>query len=150
MSIGIPVIVIVGFFMVMANFKHADGLSWEEVNSIEMYQNLAEQTKKSSEIDISKEDSITKALEVNALTQVFSNGESIANGASGEVVKVLQQFLDLDADGHFGSETEAAVKEFQHENGYIVDGIVDGSTLNAFLDLITDSEEVATGNDFVQ
>lgn len=49
-------------------------------------------------------------------------------GSRGEDVKVLQQKLNLSADGIFGPITEEAVKEFQKANGLTVDGIVGPAT----------------------
>ncbi|MFK7983636.1 MAG: peptidoglycan-binding protein, partial [Saprospiraceae bacterium] len=47
----------------------------------------------------------------------------------GKSVQLLQELLNafdnnLEADGYFGRVTEAAVKEFQQENGLTADGIV--------------------------
>ena len=48
----------------------------------------------------------------------------------GNEVKVLQEKLNLKADGIFGPLTEEAVKDFQRSNGLEVDGIVGASTLS--------------------
>lgn len=55
----------------------------------------------------------------------------------GEAVKNLQIMLnialdgELEADGHFGEKTEAAVKAFQQEAGLVVDGAAGVKTLSA-------------------
>lgn len=55
-------------------------------------------------------------------------------GSSGDAVRQLQQALkalghDPGAiDGHFGAQTEAAVKAYQQERGLTVDGIVGPAT----------------------
>ena len=49
-------------------------------------------------------------------------------GSKGEDVKRLQHLLHLAEDGIFGKLTEEAVKEFQRENGLVVDGIVGDKT----------------------
>ena len=49
-------------------------------------------------------------------------------GSKGKEVKLLQQFLEVGADGIFGKGTEFAVKEFQKINGLVADGIVGPST----------------------
>lgn len=49
-------------------------------------------------------------------------------GSRGADVKVLQQKLNLVADGIFGPITEEAVKAFQKANGLTVDGIVGPKT----------------------
>ena len=51
-------------------------------------------------------------------------------GSRGNEVKVLQEKLNLKADGIFGPLTEEAVKDFQRSNGLEVDGIVGDGTLS--------------------
>ena len=51
-------------------------------------------------------------------------------GSKGNEVKVLQEKLNLKADGIFGPLTEEAVKDFQRSNGLKVDGIVGANTLS--------------------
>ena len=51
-------------------------------------------------------------------------------GSKGNEVKVLQEKLNLKADGVFGPLTEEAVKDFQRSNGLEVDGIVGDNTLS--------------------
>jgi len=63
-------------------------------------------------------------------------------GSTGEKVKDLQRFLKITADGSFGKMTEAAVKEWQKQNGLVADGIVGPKTLNAMGLLDTDKSEV--------
>ena len=52
----------------------------------------------------------------------------LKKGSKGAEVKILQQKLNLMADGIFGPLTEEAVKEFQANNGLTVDGIVGQKT----------------------
>ncbi len=58
-------------------------------------------------------------------------------GSTGEEVKTIQEklkrwgYYDGEVDGIYGSETLAAVKEFQEKNGLTVDGIAGTSTLEA-------------------
>lgn len=47
----------------------------------------------------------------------------------GEQVRLLQEALGLTADGKFGSGTEAAVKQFQSDNGLEADGFAGPQTL---------------------
>jgi len=49
-------------------------------------------------------------------------------GSKGKEVKLLQEFLEIGADGIFGKGTEFSVKEFQKINGLVADGIVGPST----------------------
>ena len=51
-------------------------------------------------------------------------------GSKGNEVKVLQEKLNLKADGIFGPLTEEAVKDFQRSNGLEVDGIAGADTLS--------------------
>ena len=51
-------------------------------------------------------------------------------GSKGNEVKLLQEKLNLKADGIFGPLTEEAVKDFQRSNGLEVDGIVGADTLS--------------------
>ena len=51
-------------------------------------------------------------------------------GSKGNEVKLLQEKLNLKADGIFGPLTEEAVKDFQRSNGLEVDGIVGANTLS--------------------
>ena len=51
-------------------------------------------------------------------------------GSRGNEVKVLQEKLNLKADGIFGPLTEEAVRDFQRSNGLEVDGIVGANTLS--------------------
>ena len=51
-------------------------------------------------------------------------------GSKGNEVKLLQEKLNLKADGIFGPLTEEAVKDFQRSNGLEVDGIVGDNTLS--------------------
>lgn len=51
-------------------------------------------------------------------------------GSRGNVVKDIQDFLGISADGIYGEQTVAAVEKWQYKNGLIVDGIVGGMTLS--------------------
>lgn len=44
-------------------------------------------------------------------------------GSISELVKRLQEFLNISADGVFGGATQRAVKKWQEENGLIADGV---------------------------
>lgn len=63
--------------------------------------------------------------------------QTIKLGASGsDVVKLQKRLLELElnlgsADGKFGPKTEAALKQFQSNQGFVVDGIADTKTLTA-------------------
>lgn len=80
-----------------------------------------------------------------AMPKIFENSESIpqtpANqektilrkGTKGNQVKEAQRLLNmhgalLEEDGNFGSGTEAAVKDFQREQGLDVDGVIGPKT----------------------
>lgn len=55
----------------------------------------------------------------------------LLKGSQGAYVRELQQLLDIHADGNFGDDTLAAVKEFQKERGLVVDGEVGPATWQA-------------------
>ena len=52
----------------------------------------------------------------------------LKKGSRGSEVKLLQEFLNILADGIFGSGTEKSVKEWQAKNGLLADGIVGPKT----------------------
>lgn len=56
--------------------------------------------------------------------------EILKKGSKGDQVKLLQQCLNLEQDGIFGSVTEEAVKKFQSEHSLAPDGIVGVATWN--------------------
>lgn len=63
----------------------------------------------------------------------YSSSESLL---SGERVEQWQQDLDdlgyeIDVDGDFGPQTDAVTRQFQQDNGLVVDGIVGPNTLAA-------------------
>src|SRR6056300_1818545 len=62
-------------------------------------------------------------------------------GSKGNEVKLLQQFLEIGADGIFGKGTEKSVKEFQKINGLVADGIVGPSTWDCMGLASTDDSE---------
>lgn len=49
-------------------------------------------------------------------------------GSTGPMVKTLQEYLKLTADGSFGPKTEIAVKAWQTQNGLVADGVVGPQT----------------------
>lgn len=65
-------------------------------------------------------------------------------GSKGEQVKLIQEFLGIKVDGHFGPKTEHAVVIWQNANGLVGDGEVGPKTMNAMGLLTTDLSESAT------
>ena len=59
------------------------------------------------------------------------NRPTLRRGARGDLVKEIQEKVDVTADGVFGAGTEAAVREFQHNHGMVPDGIVGPKTWEA-------------------
>lgn len=55
----------------------------------------------------------------------------LQEGSRGENVRLLQEFLDITADGDFGPGTKKAVMEWQTEHGLSADGIAGSGTLAA-------------------
>ena len=62
-------------------------------------------------------------------------------GSRGDAVKLLQEFLEIKADGVFGRGTERAVKEYQSDNGLYPDGAVGPSTWDCMGLATTDDSE---------
>jgi hypothetical protein len=65
----------------------------------------------------------------------------LKNGSTGSNVKLLQEFLNIQADGIFGKGTTKSVKEFQNTNGLTADGIVGPTTWNCMGIASTDNSE---------
>ena len=66
----------------------------------------------------------------------MANYNQLSYGSKGSEVTELQKLLNqngytLDADGIFGSKTQAAVKDYQQKNSLSVDGIVGNNTWGA-------------------
>ena len=57
----------------------------------------------------------------------------LRKGMRGDGVKLMQEALGIGADGIFGAGTERALKEWQSNNGLVVDGIAGPSTLGELL-----------------
>jgi hypothetical protein len=53
---------------------------------------------------------------------------TLRRGATGELVKTMQERLGVFVDGSFGPRTEAAMREFQRQHGLVPDGIVGPKT----------------------
>lgn len=65
----------------------------------------------------------------------------LERGSRGDAVRVLQSALvgagyELDVDGAFGDDTDAAVRAFQEENDLDADGVVGPNTWNALQEFI--------------
>ncbi len=59
---------------------------------------------------------------------------TLRRGATGELVKEIQEKVGAKVDGDFGPKTEAAVRQFQRDNGLVPDGIVGPLTWAALSD----------------
>lgn len=62
--------------------------------------------------------------EVPSAEKVKIITQTLRYGSRGTEVVALQKFLEIKADGIFGTQTDKAVKEFQKANGLKADGIV--------------------------
>ena len=74
----------------------------------------------------------------------MANYKQVSYGSQGSDVTELQKLLNnngykLTADGIFGSQTQAAVKDYQKKNGLSVDGIVGNNTWGALTKATTPS-----------
>lgn len=74
-------------------------------------------------------------LAFGVATSLFIHAECaqalMQNGDQGSEVAELQRQLGIQADGFYGSQTEAAVRAFQTERGLEADGIAGPETLSA-------------------
>jgi hypothetical protein len=66
----------------------------------------------------------------------------LKKGSKGEMVKILQRYLNISDDGHFGEKTKTAVMKFQFENRIEADGIVGDTTWKLLQIASTDNSEV--------
>lgn len=58
---------------------------------------------------------------------------TLKKGSKGDLVKALQYIVEVDADGAFGTKTEAAVKSWQKSMGLTADGIFGEKSWNQLL-----------------
>jgi len=58
----------------------------------------------------------------------------LRKGSRGDGVKIMQEALGIGADGVFGPGTERALKQWQAENGLVVDGIAGPATFEKLLE----------------
>jgi Putative peptidoglycan binding domain len=70
---------------------------------------------------------------------------TLRRGDRGALVKELQTRLHVDADGIFGAATEAALKQFQRDNGLVADGVAGPRTWAALDTEQTDPDASAGG-----
>ncbi len=64
----------------------------------------------------------------NAINQILSKRLVQGNQTSGPIIRYLQYRVGADPDGIYGLNTEAAIKQFQQQNGLTADGIVSAPT----------------------
>ncbi|EGL84281.1 Peptidoglycan-binding domain 1 protein [Caldalkalibacillus thermarum TA2.A1] len=91
-------------------------------------------------------------IQSGASPRASSSSILLRFGDKGEAVRKLQQDLiaageklpKYGADGHFGAETEAAVKSFQAKHGLTVDGIAGPKTLAKLAEVISSQNKPQT------
>jgi len=64
----------------------------------------------------------------NAINQILAKRVIQGTHASGVIIRYLQFRIGANPDGIYGSQTEAALKKFQQQNGLTVDGIIGAMT----------------------
>lgn len=69
-------------------------------------------------------------------TNTLNGCPTIRRGAKGNITKILQKLLGVNADGIFGSNTKTAVTNFQKSKGLVPDGICGKNTWRALLQSI--------------
>lgn len=85
--------------------------------------------------------SIEEELKEECKKQGFDSYPVCRKGAKGNITKIIQRLLIskgyslpiYGADGSYGDETVKAVKQFQKDNGLVVDGVVGQNTWNKLL-----------------
>lgn len=60
-------------------------------------------------------------------------GRFVSQGSAGQIVTGVQRELGIKTDGKYGPKTEAAVEDYQKQNGLQVDGIVGSQTASSLL-----------------
>jgi putative peptidoglycan binding protein len=65
---------------------------------------------------------------INHLDALYMDRPTLNIGDIGSLVKQVQRYLEIDADGMFGPQTEEAVMFFQGRNGLDVDGVIGAAT----------------------
>jgi uncharacterized protein YraI len=73
----------------------------------------------------------TAVLLAGSPTKADASPTSIGAGSQGEAIANLQEALGIEADGKYGSQTEAAVMDFQIRQGLKVDGVAGKETAKA-------------------
>jgi tetratricopeptide (TPR) repeat protein len=71
---------------------------------------------------------IVEAIELLTTGKAPAQLEQLKRGSRGDIVRLLQAKLGIEADGIFGSITALAVRQFQRTNSLYVDGIVGPQT----------------------
>lgn len=71
------------------------------------------------------------SLLVGSPTRADASPAPVGAGSQGEAIANLQQALGIEADGKYGSQTEAAVMDFQIRQGLKVDGVAGKETAKA-------------------
>ncbi|MEY3881630.1 MAG: hypothetical protein RIQ94_2426 [Pseudomonadota bacterium] len=73
----------------------------------------------------------------------------LKNGSTGDDVKKVQAKLCLEADGDFGSDTEAKVKQWQAEHGLVADGVVGNKSWAVLFEIEKDNHEPEDDDEIV-
>jgi N-acetylmuramoyl-L-alanine amidase len=64
----------------------------------------------------------------DAINQILAKRVIQGTHASGVIIRYLQYRIGANPDGIYGSQTEAALKKFQQQNGLTADGIIGAMT----------------------
>lgn len=92
-------------------------------------------------VNVSQSNSIEEELREECKKQGFDSYPVCRKGAKGNITKIIQRLLTrkgyslpiYGADGSYGDETVKAVKQFQKDNGLVVDGVVGQNTWKKLL-----------------
>jgi len=87
-------------------------------------------------------------IERKRITTRVTGNPTLHMGSRGPSVEDLQRFLGITVDGRFGSQTDAAVKEYQESRGLTVDGWVGPATWTALTNDLPPVDEFRPGKDW--
>ena len=120
-------------------YKHKDFNSTDCPGTNFPFENI--QNGATQSVNVSQSNSIEEELKAECKKQGFDSYPVCRKGAKGNITKIIQRLLIskgyslpvYGADGTYGDETVKTVKQFQKDNGLVVDGVVGQNTWSKLL-----------------
>ena len=120
-------------------YKHKDFNSTDCPGTNFPFENI--QNGATQSVNVSQSNSIEEELKAECKKQGFDSYPVCRKGAKGNITKIIQRLLIskgyslpiYGADGSYGDETVKTVKQFQKDNGLVVDGVVGQNTWSKLL-----------------